>query len=208
MCVDFTNLNKVYLKNPFPIRRIDQLVDVTMRHPRMSFLDAFPRYHQIPLSLFDQEKTAFHAPNGNYHYQVMPFGLKNIGSTYQRMVTRMSESHIGRNMEAYIDDMVIKSRQVEAHLADLGEVFSMLKEHKLLLNASKCSFGVSSGMFLGYMIMHQGIEVNPDQIRAIDSLRSPRNPREVHKLTRIAIALNRFISRSADRCRLFFPISS
>ena len=128
----------------------------------MSFLDAFQGYHQISLSLPDQEKMAFRAPNGNYHYRVMPFGLKNAGSTYQRMVTWMFESQIGRNMEAYIDDMVIKSRLVEEHLADLGEIFLVLREHKLLLNASKCSFGVSLGKFLGYMFMHCGIEVNPE----------------------------------------------
>ena len=77
------------------------------------------------------------------------------------MATQMFESQIGRNVKAYIDDMAIKSRQVKEHLADLGEVVSVLKEHKLRLNASKCSFGVSSGKFLGYMITHQGIEVNP-----------------------------------------------
>ena len=87
----------------------------------MSFLDAFQGYHQITLSLSDQEKIAFRAPNGNYHYRVMPFGLKNMGSTYQRMVTWMFESQIRRNMEAYIDDMVVKSGQVVEHLADLGE---------------------------------------------------------------------------------------
>ena len=107
-------------------------------------------------------------------------------------------------MEAYIDDMVIKSRQVEKHLADLGEVFSVLREHKLRLNASKYSFGVSSGKFLGYMITHRGIEVNPDQIRAINGLHPPRNPKEVQKLTGMATALNRFISLSADVCRPFF----
>ena len=154
VCVDFTDLNKVCSKDPFPFPRIDQLVDAIVGHPRMSFLDAFQGYHQIHLSPSDQEKIAFRAPNGNYHYQVTPFGLKNAGSTYQRMVMQMFESKIGTNMEAYIDDMVIKSRQVKEHLANLGEVFSVLREHKLCLNASKCSFGVSSGKFLGYMITH------------------------------------------------------
>ena len=92
----------------------------------------------------------------------MPFGLKNAGSMYQRMMTRMFESQIGRNIVAYIDDMVKKSRQVEEHLANLGETFSVLKEHKLRLNASKCSFGVSLRKFFGYMINHHGIEVNPE----------------------------------------------
>ena len=110
VCVDFTDLNKICPKDPFPIPRINQLVDATGGHPWMSFLDAFQGYHQIPLSLSDQEKTAFRALTGNYHYRVMPFNLKNAGSTYQRMMPRMLESQIGRNVEAYIDDMVIKRR--------------------------------------------------------------------------------------------------
>ena len=91
----------------------------------MSFLDAFQGYHQIPLSLPNQEKMAFRAPNGNYYYRVMPFGLKNARFTYQRIVTRMFETQIGRNMEAYIDDMVVKSKRVEKHLANLGETLSI-----------------------------------------------------------------------------------
>ena len=83
------------------------------------------------------------------------------------MVTQMFETQIGRNMEAYIDDMVVKSRKVEEHLVDLRETFLVLREYKLHLNTSKCSFGVSSEKFLGYMITHRGIKVNPEQIRAI-----------------------------------------
>ena len=91
VCVDFTDLNKVYPKDPFPMPKIDQLVDATVDHPRMCFLDTFQGYHQIPLALDDQEKTAFVTPIGNYHYKVMSFGLKNAGSTYQRMMTKMFE---------------------------------------------------------------------------------------------------------------------
>ena len=107
-------------------------------------------------------------------------------------------------MEAYIDDMVVKSRQVVKHLTDLGETFSVLREHKLRLNISKCSFGVSLGKFLGYMITHSGIEVNLEQIKAINRLHPPRNPKEVQKLIGMAVALNRFIFQSADMCCPFF----
>ena len=119
MCVDFTDLNKACLKDPFPMPKIDQLVDAIVGHPRMSFLDAFQSYYQIPLALDDQEKTTFVTPIGNYHYKVMPFGLKNAGSTYQRMMTRMFESLLGKNIEIYIDDMVVKSKMVSEHLGDL-----------------------------------------------------------------------------------------
>ena len=168
--VDFTDLNKACPKDPFPMPRIDQLVDASVGHSRMSFLDAFQGYHQIPLVTDDQEKTTFVTPVGNYYYKVMSFGLKNAGSTYQRMMTKMFEPQLGKNVEVYIDDMVVKSKMVFEHLADLANIFEILRRHKLRLNASKCSFGVGSGKFLGYMVTHRGIEVNPDQIRAINSL--------------------------------------
>ena len=116
----------------------------------------------------------------------------------------MFESRLGKNVEVYIDDMVVKSKLVSEHLADLLNIFEILRRHKLRLNASKCSFGVGSGKFLGYMVTHRGIEVNPDQIRAINSLQPPWNPKEVQKLIGMMAALNRFISRSSERCRPFF----
>ena len=204
VCIDFTDLNKAYLKDPFPMPWIDQLVDATVGHPQMSFLDAFQGYHQIPLALEDQEKTAFVTPTRNYHYKVMPFGLKNAMSTYQRMMTKMFEPLLGKNIEVYIDDMVVKNKEVPDHVEDLRNIFETLREHKLCLNTSKCSFGVRPGKFLGYMVTHRGIEVNPNQVKVINNLQLPRNPKEVQKLTRMTTALNQFISRSADRCKPFF----
>ena len=160
----------------------------------MSFLDVFQGYHQIPLALDDQQKTAFVTSIGNYHYKVMPFGLKNVGSTYQRMMTRMFEPQLGKNIEIYIDDMVLKSKLESEHVSNLGNIFEILRKHKLHFNASKCSFGVGSGKFLGYMVTHHGIEVNPDQIKAINNLQAPRNPKEVQRLIGMTATLNRFIS--------------
>ena len=145
MCVDFTELNKDCPKDLFPMPKIDQLVDASVGHSRMSFLDAFQGYHQIPLALDNQEKTAFVTPIGNYHYKLMPFSLKNAGSTYQRMMTRMFESQLGKNIEIYINDMVVKSKMVSKHVGDLRAIFEILRKYKLRLNASKCSFGVGSG---------------------------------------------------------------
>ena len=139
----------------------------------MSFLDAFQGYHQISLALDDQEKTAFVTPIGNYHYKVMPFGLKNAGSTYQRMMTKMFEPQLDRSIEVYIDDMVVKSKIVSKHVEDLANIFEILRKHKLHLNASKCSSGVGSGKFWGYKVTHREIEVNPNQIKAINSLQPP-----------------------------------
>ena len=204
VCVDFTDLNKACPKDSFPMPRIDRLVDSTVGHPRMSFLDAFQGYHQIPLAAEDQEKTAFVTPVGNYHYKVMSFGLKYARLTYQRMMTRMFELQMGKSIEVYIDDMVVKSKLVSDHVGDLVDIFEILRKYKLRLNASKCSFGVGSGKFLGYMVTHRGIEVSPDQIRAINNMQPPWNPKEVQKLTGMIAALNRFIFRLADRCRPFF----
>ena len=108
-----------------------------------------------------------------------PFRLKNAGSTYQRMMTRMFEPQLGKNIKVYIDNMVVKSKVVFEQVGDLGNIFEILRKHKLRLNASKCSFGMGSGKFMGYMVTHPGIEVNPDQIKAISSLQPPFNLKEV-----------------------------
>ena len=102
VCVDFTNLNRACSKDPFPIQKIDQLIDAIVKHQRMSFLDAFQGYHQIYLVPEDQEKTSFITPKGNYHYTVMPFRLKNVGATYQRMITRIFKEQIGETVEVYM----------------------------------------------------------------------------------------------------------
>ena len=131
ICLDFTDLNKACPKDLFPILRIDQLVNATVDHLQMSFLDAFKGYYQIPLALGDQEKTTFFTPTRNYHYKVMPFALKNAGSTYQRMIIRMCEPQVGKNIEIYIDDMVIKSKLEFEHVNDLKNIFEILKRHEL-----------------------------------------------------------------------------
>ena len=141
-----------------------------------------------------QENTAFVTLIENYHYKVMSFGLKNVGSIYQRMMTRMFESQLGKNIKIYKDDMVVKSKMVSEHLGDLRTIFEILRKYKLRLNASKCSFGVGLGKFLGYLVTYKGIKVKPDQIKTINNLQSPRNPKEVQKLTGMAAALNRYIS--------------
>ena len=206
VCVDFTDLNKACPKDPFPLPKIDQLVDSTAEHERMSFLDAFQGYHQIALRKEDQEKTAFITPRGIFCYKVLPFGLKNARATYQRMVTKMFSELLGKTVEVYIDDMVVKSIKGTDHVEDLRKVFEILRRHNLKLNATKCAFGIGSGKFLGFLVTQCGIEANPDQIAAIQGLQPPKNIREVQRLTGMAAALNRFISKSAERCRPFFDL--
>ena len=125
---------------------------------------------QIALAAYDQKKTSFISLDANYHYTVMSFGLKNAGATYHRMMTRMFREKISHTVEVYIDDIVVKSKEEQGHVGDLTDIFEVLKQHKLHLNVDKCAFGVGIGKFLGYMITHRGIEVNPNQISAIEHL--------------------------------------
>ena len=122
------------------------------------------------------------------------------------MVTTMFGNQIGKTVEVYIDDMLVKSVRKEDHLSNLKEVFEILWRDKLRLNASKCLFEVSSGKFLGHIISDRGIEANLDQISAFLSLEKPRDAKQVQRLTRMIAALSRFISRSADKCRVFFRL--
>ncbi|GFZ19883.1 hypothetical protein Acr_28g0005880 [Actinidia rufa] len=158
------------------------------------------------VSSADVEKTSFITERGLYCYKVMPFGLKNAGATYQRLVNKMFNAQIGKTMEVYIDDMLVKSLQAHNHIAHLEEAFDILRRHRMMLNPSKCIFGVSSGKFLGFLVTKRGIEVNPDQIQALIAMRSPRNIREVQQLTGRVAALNKFVSKSADKCLPFFKI--
>ena len=151
-----------------------------------------------------QEKTAFITSQGLYCYRVMPFGLKNTRATYQRLVNQMFEKQIGRNVEVYVDDMLVKSKEEEDHLDDLRETFNTLRQYNMKLNPSKCAFGVSSGKFLGFMVSQRGIEANPEKVKAILEMSSPRMVKEVQSLTGRIATLNRFVSKVTDKCLPFF----
>ena len=118
----------------------------------------------------------------------------------------MFRDKIGCTVKVYIDNMVVKSKQEARHVEDLRGVFEVLRQHKLLLNAKKCTFGVKAGKFLGYLITNRGIEANPDQIEAMNCLKPPSNPKEVQVLTRMLATLNRFISKFADHCRPIYQL--
>ncbi|KAJ9552535.1 hypothetical protein OSB04_016580, partial [Centaurea solstitialis] len=136
----------------------------------------------------------------------MPFGLKNAGSTYQRLVNMMFKEHLGRTMEVYIDDMLVKSERSIDHVAHLKQSFDILRQYKMKLNPTKCSFGVRAGKFLGYLVTQRGIEASPEQEKAIAEIQSPMNIKEVQKLTGRVATLTRFISRSSDKCHLFYNV--
>ncbi|XP_071902705.1 uncharacterized protein [Coffea arabica] len=204
MCVDFTDLNKACPNDCYPLPRIDQLMDSTAGYEIFCFLDAFKGYHQIVLDEEDQEKTSFITEEGTYCYVTMPFGLKNAGATYQRLVNKLFKNQISRNLEVYVDDMLVKSRTQEQFISDLREIFEVLRSSRMRLNPKKCTFGVRSGKFLGYMISKEGVRANPDKIKAIMDMAPPRNIKEVQRLTGRMAALNRFLSKSAVRGSPFF----
>ena len=144
LCVDFKDLNKACPKDPFPLPRIDQIIDATAGHDSLCFLDAYSRYHQIKMAESDQAATAFIMPYGPFCFNTMPFGLKNAGETYQCMIQTCLEKQIGKTVEAYVDDIVIKTRHVETLIDDLRLTFDNLRTYDIKLNPEKCVFGVSS----------------------------------------------------------------
>jgi len=162
VCVDFTDLNKACPKDSFPLPHIDRLVESTSGNKLLSFMDAFAGYNQIMMNLEDQEKTAFYTEQGIFCYRVMPFGLKNAGATYQRFVNKIFALQIGKTMEVYIDDMLVKSMEEKDHITHLRECFKQLNLYNVKLNPAKCRFRVRSGEFLGYLVTHRGIEVIDD----------------------------------------------
>ena len=146
-------------------------------------MDAFSRYNQIMMDEADQEKTSFITSQGLFCYKVMPFGLKNAGATYQRLVNHMFCPQIGWNVEVYVDDMLVKSQVEGKHLDNLQETFDTFRQYNMRLNPNKCAFGVSSRKFLGFIVSHRGIEANPDKIQAILNMKRPQNIEEVQSLT-------------------------
>ena len=204
MCVDYIDLNEACPKDNFPLPRIDHIVDVSARHGMLSFLDAFSGYHQIPMYPPYTEKTTFITPHGLFCYNMMSFGLKNVGATYQRLVTKMFRPLLGKTIEVYIDDMLVKSKELPNHAEHLQEAFELRMAYGMKLNPSKCAFGVSAGRFLGFMVTQRGIEANPAQLKAILESQAPASRKGVQQLTGRLAALGRFISRFTGRLKIFF----
>ena len=204
MCIDFTDLNKAYPKDSYSLPQIDTLVDSTARHKLLSFIDAFSGYNQIKMSEEDQERTSFVTNQGLFCYKMMSFGLKNAGATYQRLTNKMFTHQIGRNVQVYVDDMLVKSLCENDHLDDLQETFDTVRSYNMKLNLSKCVFGVTAGKFLGFMVSQKGIKVNLEKVRALVELGPPRTMKEMQSLNGKIVVLNWFVSKATDKCLPFF----
>jgi hypothetical protein len=154
----------------------------------------------------NEEKIAFITPFGIFCYTKMAFGLKNGGATYKKCVHTVLEGQIGQDIEAYIDDIVVKSEKREDLLDDLKETFDNLRRFKMMLNPKKCVFDVSSGKLLGYMVSSRGIDANPKKVEAIENLQPPQTRKEIQKLADMMTALSRFISKLGERGMSFYKL--
>ncbi|GAU13013.1 hypothetical protein TSUD_173130 [Trifolium subterraneum] len=163
MCVDYTDLNRACPKDAYPLPNIDKLVDNSSGFKLLSFMDAYSGYNQIKMAEIDKKKTAFMTETGNYYYNVMPFGLKNAGATYQRMMNKVFHNEIGDMLEVYMDDMIVKSEEEIDHTVHLKRVFDQARKFNMRFNPEKCTFGVKAGKFLGFYLTERGIEANPDK---------------------------------------------
>jgi hypothetical protein len=206
MCINYTNLNKACPKDPYPLPRIDQIVDSTSGCDLLSFLDAYFCFHQIQMSRQDRKHTAFVTVDGLYCYVVMPYGLKNTLPTFVRVTSKTFGDLIRDRVEVYIDDIMVKTKRGSTLVEDLTLVFDKLRATRMKLNPDKCVFGVSTGKLLGFLVSRRGIEANPEKIKEIETMRPPARIKDVQKLTGSLAALSRFISRLAERALPFFKL--
>jgi hypothetical protein len=191
MCIDFTDLNKATRKDNFPLPRMDQVIDSAASAAIMSLLDCCSSYHQCSVVKLDEEKTSFITPFGTFDFVRMPEGLKNVGPTFTRMTGEVFKLQIGRNIQAYIDDLIVKSSERSNHISDLAKTFASMRRAGLKLNPQKCVFGVTKGKFLGCLISVKKIEANPDKIKATREMEEPKTRKDIQKLNgRVATLKN------------------
>jgi len=199
MCFDYTDLNKACPRDAYPLPNIVRLVDGVAGNKVLNFLDAYSGYNQIPMAAFDMNKTAFITDDANYFYKVKPYGLKNAGATYQRLMDKVFSHLMGKCVEVYIDDMVVKSPSHHQHAQDLSAVFSALRQYNVCLYPYKCVFGVDRNKFLRFMLTQRSIEANPKKCNAIIEMRSPTNVKEVQCLIGHLSAISRFLPKLAEQ---------
>jgi len=208
VCIDFRNLNKATPMDGYPMLVADLLVDAAAGHQIISFMDGNAGYNQIFMAEEDIPKTAFRCPGhvGLFEWIVMTFGLKNAGATYERAMNFIFHEFIGKLVEIYIDDVVVKSGNFTKHLADLRKVLECTRKHGLKMNPNKCAFGVSAGQFLGFMVPQRGIEISRRSTDAINKIVAPTNKTELQSLIGKVNFIRRFISNLSSKIHAFSPL--
>ncbi|XP_057803303.1 uncharacterized protein LOC131018607 [Salvia miltiorrhiza] len=199
-------LDEACPKDDFSLPIAELMIDATTGHEALTFMDGSFGYNQIRMSPNDEELTVFRTPKEIYCYKVMPFGLKNVGATYQRAMQKIFDDILHKIVQCYVDDLVVKSKKRSDHLQDLRMVFERLRKHQLKMNPLKCAFGIKSGKFLGFIVRHQGIEIEQAKIDAIIKMLEPQNIHDLKSLQGKLAYLRRFISNLAGRCQPFSRI--
>jgi hypothetical protein len=184
MYIDFRDLNRACPKDDFPLPHIDAQVDNTAGTALMSFMDGFSGYNQILIAPEDMTKTTFVTEWGIYCYTVMPFGLKNTGAMYQRMATALLHNMMHKEVEVYVDDMIVKSSTRGEHITNLSKFFERIKKYKLKLNPNKCTFRVTARKLLGHMVSSRGIKVDPTKVMAILEMPLPKQKKGNKRIPR------------------------
>jgi len=202
VCIDYRDFNAACPKDEFPLPITDVMIDNTCGFERMSFMDGFSRYNQFKIYPKDEKHTSFWTQLGVYYYTVMPFGLKNVRVTYQRAMTTIFHNHLRKMVECYIDDIAIKSRDKNDHLRDLETLFDILRAHQLKMNPTKSFLSVSSDKFL-VIVTSKGIHLDPDKVKAIQSMQPPKNFKELRGLQGRLAYIQRFIVNLSSRCQTF-----
>ena len=204
MCVDFRDLNKACPKDDFPLPHVDVLVDNTANSALISFMDGFSGYNQIKMAPKDMTKTTFTTEWGIYCYTVMPFGLQNVGATYQRMATTLLHDMMHNKVKVYIDNMTVKSKDRGGHITNLRKFFERIKEYRLRLNPQKCTFWVTIGKLQGFLVSDRRIGVDPSKIKAILDMPPPKSEKEIRGLLGRLQYINQFITKLISTCEPIF----
>ncbi|KAG9454299.1 hypothetical protein H6P81_007203 [Aristolochia fimbriata] len=189
VCVDFRDMNKACLKDDFPLPITELMVDATIGHEALSFLDGLSVYNQIRMDPKDEEVTAFRTPKGIF--------------CYKRAMQNIFDDFLHKSVECYVDDLVVKTKERSDHLLDLRAVFERLRWFQLKMNPLKCAFGVTSSRFLGFVVHHRGIEIGQSKIDAIQKMPEPRNISELKSFQGHLAYIRHFISNLAGRCQPF-----
>ncbi|GKA69494.1 putative reverse transcriptase domain-containing protein [Tanacetum coccineum] len=193
MCIDYRELNKLTVKNRYPLPRIDDLFDQLQGSRVYSKIDLRSRYHQLRVREEDIPKTAFRTCYGHYEFQVMPFGLTNAPAIFMDLMNRVCKQYLDKFVIVFIDDILIYSKREKEHVEHLKLILELLKEEKLYAKFSKCEFWLSKVQFLGHVIDSEGIRVDPAKIESIKDWESPKTPTEIYQFLGLAGYYRRFI---------------
>ncbi|KAK1677329.1 hypothetical protein QYE76_038177 [Lolium multiflorum] len=206
VAIDFRDLNRATPKDEYPMPVAETLINAAAGHKVLSFMDGNAGYNQIFMAPEDIHKTAFRVPGsvGLFEYVVMTFGLKNAGATYQRAMNYIFHDLIGKLVEIYIDDVVVKSVSVEGHLEDLRHVLDRTRKFGLRMNPKKCAFGVTAGQFLGFLVHERGIEIGLKSQEAVRTMKPPTTKKEL--LIGKINFVRRFISNLSGRIEPFMGL--